>query len=160
MIAALAFGLCCKLHTHWQLLVFPTSKTNSYILLVWLLSSLCSGIKLHTRKINFFYPSCTISRVFQLEVSFWFIRKTFVFCEKSFAGPYSFDGNFYYIFAHLGLYFVDNGTYLLFEFLNWLRSISINLIFHVTPKKKPKNFSLKRPMVSLLVWHVAPSCWK
>ena len=26
----------------------------------WLLPSLCSGIKLHTRKINFFFPSCTM----------------------------------------------------------------------------------------------------
>ena len=30
VIAALAFGLCCKLHTHWKLLAFLTSKTNSY----------------------------------------------------------------------------------------------------------------------------------
>ena len=32
VIAGLAFGSCCKLHTHWQFLVFPTSKTNSYFL--------------------------------------------------------------------------------------------------------------------------------
>ena len=33
---------------------------KTFILLVWLLPSLCSGIKIHTRKINFFCPSCTI----------------------------------------------------------------------------------------------------
>ena len=33
---------------------------KKFILLVWLLPSLCSGIKLHTRKINFFFPSCTM----------------------------------------------------------------------------------------------------
>ena len=27
-------NLCCKLHTRWQLLVFPTSETNSYYSLV------------------------------------------------------------------------------------------------------------------------------
>ena len=54
----------------------------------------------------------------------------------TFAGPRSFDKIFHYIFAHLGLRFVDNGTNLLFEFLNWLRSINISLIFDVTPKKK------------------------
>ena len=54
----------------------------------------------------------------------------------TFAGLCSFDEIFYYIFAHLGLYFVDNVTNILFEFLNWLRGISINLIFYVTPKKK------------------------
>ena len=51
-------------------------------------------------------------------------------------GPCSFHEIFHYIFAHLRLYFVDNGTNLLFEFLNWLTNISINLIFHLTPKKK------------------------
>ena len=35
-----------------------TEKT--LILFVWLLTSLYSGIKLYTRKINFFLPSCTI----------------------------------------------------------------------------------------------------
>ena len=40
------------------------------------------------------------------------------------------------IFAYLGLYFVDNSMNPVFEFLNWLRSISINLIFHITQKKK------------------------
>ena len=39
-------------------IVCNTGKTS--ILLVWLLPSLCSGIKLHTRKINFFFPSCTM----------------------------------------------------------------------------------------------------
>ena len=39
-------------------IVCNTGKT--FILLVWLLPSLCSGIKLHTRKINFFFPSCTM----------------------------------------------------------------------------------------------------
>ena len=39
-------------------IVCNTEKT--FILLVWLLSSLFSGIKLHTRKINFFFPSCTM----------------------------------------------------------------------------------------------------
>ena len=34
--------------------------TKTFILLVWLLPSLCSGIKLYTRKINFFFPSCTM----------------------------------------------------------------------------------------------------
>ena len=38
-------------------IVCDTGKT--FILLVSL-PSLCSGIKLHTRKINFFFPSCTI----------------------------------------------------------------------------------------------------
>ena len=46
-----------------------------------------------------------------------------------FARPCSFDGIFHYIFAHLGLYFVDKRTDFLLEFSNWLRSISINLIF-------------------------------
>ena len=41
----------------------------------------------------------------------------------TFVGPCSFDRIFHYIFAHLGLYFADNGTNLPFEFLNWLRSI-------------------------------------
>ena len=41
-----------------QKIVWDTGKT--FIPLVWLLPSLCSGIKLHTRKINFFSPSCTI----------------------------------------------------------------------------------------------------
>ena len=50
----------------------------------------------------------------------------------TFAGSFSFDE----IFAHLELYFADNGTNLLFEFLNLLRSSSVNLIFYVTPKKK------------------------
>ena len=36
----------------------------------------------------------------------------------TFAGSCSFDEIFHYIFAHLGLYFVDNGTNLPFEFLN------------------------------------------
>ena len=57
-----------------------------------------------------------------------------------FAGPCSFDEIFHYILAHLELYFVDSGTNLLFELLNWLRSISINLIFHVTPKKKVQRY--------------------
>ena len=37
-------------------------KSCAFILLVWLLPSLCSGIKLHTRKINFFslVAQCTI----------------------------------------------------------------------------------------------------
>ena len=39
-------------------IVCNTGKT--FILLVWLLPLLCSGIKLHTRKINFFFPSCTM----------------------------------------------------------------------------------------------------
>ena len=39
-------------------IVCNTGKT--FILLVLLLPSLCSGIKLHTRKINFFFPSCTM----------------------------------------------------------------------------------------------------
>ena len=39
-------------------IVYNTGKT--FILLVWLLPSLCSGIKLYTRKINFFFPSCTM----------------------------------------------------------------------------------------------------
>ena len=39
-------------------IVCNTGKT--LILLVWLLPSLCSGIKLDTRKINFFFPSCTM----------------------------------------------------------------------------------------------------
>ena len=39
-------------------IVCNTGKT--FILLMWLLTSLCSGIKLHTRKINFFFPSCTM----------------------------------------------------------------------------------------------------
>ena len=54
----------------------------------------------------------------------------------TFAGPCSIHEIFHNIFAHLGLYFVDNGTNLLVEFLKWLRSISINLIFHITPNKK------------------------
>ena len=37
------------------------SREKKFILLVWLLPSLCSGIKLHTRKINFFFPTCTIT---------------------------------------------------------------------------------------------------
>ena len=48
-----------------------------------------------------------------------------------FAGPYIFHEIFHYISAHLGLYFVDNSTNLFFGFLTWLRSISINLIFHL-----------------------------
>ena len=44
----------------------------------------------------------------------------------TFPGPCSFDEIFHYIFAHLGLYFVDNGTNLLFEFLNWLTSRNPN----------------------------------
>ena len=39
-------------------IVYNTGKT--FILLVWLLLSLCSDIKLHTHKINFFFPSCTM----------------------------------------------------------------------------------------------------
>ena len=39
-------------------IVFDTGKT--FILLVWLLPTLCSGIKLPTRKTNFFLPSCTM----------------------------------------------------------------------------------------------------
>ena len=39
----------------------------------------------------------------------------------TFAEPYSFYEIFHNIFAHLGLYFVYNGTNLLFELLNWLR---------------------------------------
>ena len=39
-------------------IVCNTGKT--FILFVWLLPSLCSGIKLHTRKINDFFPSCTM----------------------------------------------------------------------------------------------------
>ena len=54
----------------------------------------------------------------------------------TFTRPCSFNEIFHYIFIHLGLYFANDGTNLLFEILNWLRSISINLIFHVTPKKK------------------------
>ena len=29
LLATRAEDKCCKLQTHWQLLVFPTSKTNS-----------------------------------------------------------------------------------------------------------------------------------
>ena len=51
-----------KKSTFWRAsrkkIVCNTRKT--FILLVWLLPSLCSGIKLHTRKINFFFPSCTM----------------------------------------------------------------------------------------------------
>ena len=36
----------------------------------------------------------------------------------TFAGPCSFDEIFHYIGPHLGLYFADNGTNLLFVFLN------------------------------------------
>ena len=39
-------------------ILYYTGKT--FILLVWLLPSLCSGIKLQTRKINFFFPGYTI----------------------------------------------------------------------------------------------------
>ena len=53
-----------------------------------------------------------------------------------FAEPCPFDEIFHYIFAHLGFYFVDKDTNLLFEFLNWLGSISVNLIIQVIPKKK------------------------
>ena len=53
----------------------------------------------------------------------------------TFAGPCSYDEIFHYILAHLGLYFIDNGINLFFEFLNWLRSIHVNFIYHVTPKK-------------------------
>ena len=49
-------------------IVCDTGKT--LILLVWLLPSLCSGIKLHTRKINFFFPSCTIYYI-ELGLAFW-----------------------------------------------------------------------------------------
>ena len=56
----------------------------------------------------------------------------------TFAGPCSFHKIFHYIFAHLGLYFVDNGANLFFEYLNWLRSISINPTFHVTSKKNSR----------------------
>ena len=58
----------------------------------------------------------------------------------TFAGACSFYKVYHCIFAHLGLYSVDNGTNLLLEFLNWLRSISIKLILHVTPKKKSARF--------------------
>ena len=106
---------------------------------------------------NIYNTATRLYRVFQLEVSFWFIRKIIWFSFHSiaeglplimknniihmtstaaFAGPFSFDQIFHYIFAHLVLYFVDNGTNLLFEFLNWLRSISVDLIFDVTPKKE------------------------
>ena len=33
---------------------------KTLILLVWLLPLLCSGINLHTRRINIFFPNCTI----------------------------------------------------------------------------------------------------
>ena len=33
---------------------------ETFILLVWFLPSFCSGIKLYTRKINFFLPRCII----------------------------------------------------------------------------------------------------
>ena len=46
----------------------------------------------------------------------------------TFAGPLSFDEIFHNIFAHLELYFVNNDRNLLFEFLNWLRSINMNLV--------------------------------
>ena len=54
---------------HWAIksTFWPASRKKivcnagkTFILLVWLLPSLCSGIKLHTRKINFFFPSCTM----------------------------------------------------------------------------------------------------
>ena len=47
----------------WKKIVCDTRKT--LILLVWLLPSLCSGIKLHTRKINYFFPSCTIYYIYE-----------------------------------------------------------------------------------------------
>ena len=45
----------------------------------------------------------------------------------TFAGPFSFDEIFHYIFGRLGLYFVDNGTNLLFEFLNFPREKTLLL---------------------------------
>ena len=66
----------------------------------------------------------------------------------TFSGPCSFDEISYYIFAHFGLYFVDNGMNLLFEFLNWMRSNSINLIFHVTRKKKVFSCHLSKNDIS------------
>ena len=119
VIAAVAFGSFCKHHTHWQLLIFPTSKTNSYflqegrkvdfispcranksifwppgrikivcdmgktfILLVWLLPSLFSDTKLHTRKIHFVFPSCTI--YYQVENSWICIKCTQIGLSKIF----------------------------------------------------------------------------
>ena len=65
-----------KKSTFWpysrKKIVCNTGKT--FILLVWLLSSLCSGIKLHTRKINFFFPSCTM-------YYFIFTLKDIIYCR-------------------------------------------------------------------------------
>ena len=57
----------------------------------------------------------------------------------TFAVPCSFREIFHYIIAHLGFYFVDNSTNILFEFLNWLRSISLKLY----PSRNPKEKSLE-----------------
>ena len=69
-----------KKSTFWpasrKKIVCNTGKT--FILLVWLLTSLCSGIKLHTRKINFFFPSCTMHYSRTKHFLWLFNQKVFV----------------------------------------------------------------------------------
>ena len=55
---------------------WPSSRKKKLILLVWLLPSLCTEIKLLTRKINFFFPSCTI-------YYFFISYKILTYCSKT-----------------------------------------------------------------------------
>ena len=46
--------------------LWPTSKKKTFILIVWLLSSICSAIKLYTREINFFFLVAQYTNSFKL----------------------------------------------------------------------------------------------
>ena len=61
------------LNPKWKKIVFNRGKT--FILLVWLLPSLFSGIKLQTRKINFFLPSCIMYYLFRIYKKENFVKK-------------------------------------------------------------------------------------
>ena len=60
-------------------------------------------------------------------------EKTIIYMASmaTFSGLCSFHKIFHYIFAHFGLYLVDNGTNLLFEFLN-------SLTYRQRKKSRPK----------------------
>ena len=68
-------------------IVCNTGKT--FILFVWLLPSFCSGIKLHTRKINFFFPSCTLYYCFPYNNKIqWFNQQKFCWFNSIFFWVY------------------------------------------------------------------------
>ena len=66
---------------------------KTLILLVWLLPLLCSGINLHTRKINIFFPNCIIyyftlqSTLVTIQTS---VKKVHIFrtCKKIAKSPF------------------------------------------------------------------------